>query len=172
MQAGGMGRTGSDYHQTAVARQVGDTVAGMDYNRLQDERTRQVEANSLMDTMRQAGLNLGLNATNSKTAIDTSNKDRQLGAADRIPGILDAKTSLYDQIKGVGDIYQQDAQNRKGNTALNLNSMLQMLQNYSPYGITSSTQTGATTQTQTDPKNLFGKLAGGGLSLASLLLGG
>jgi hypothetical protein len=158
-----MGRTGSDYHQTAVARQVGDTTAGMDYQRLQDERARQVEANSLMDQMRQAGMGLGLNAANSASAIQGSNYDRQLGAAGEVPGAYQATLSPYQTITGIGQQQDADLAAKRGAPGYNLSSLAQLLGMSQGFGTT----TGAVKQ----PSNTFGQIAGGGLGLASLLFG-
>lgn len=165
MQASGLGRTGSDYHQTAVARQVGDTVAGMDYQRLQDERNRQVEANSLIDQMRQAGYGIGLNAQNSASAIQTGNQDRRLGAAGSIPGMVEATYSPYERITDIGRSYDVDRAAKAGVPGSNLSSLMQLLGIASPYGTTSGT--GATQE----PSNRAGQIGGAGLGLASLLFG-
>jgi hypothetical protein len=78
MAAGAKGRYGGDYAQTEVGRTVGDLQAQSRYQQYQDERGRQVEANSLMDAMKQARLGLGLNAANSASGIQAGNEDRAL----------------------------------------------------------------------------------------------
>lgn len=170
MSAGGMGRYGGDFAQTEVARTVGDLEAGQRYQRMNDERTRQVEANSLMDSMRQAGLGLGLNATNSASSIDAANKERQLGAAGAIPGAYQATLDPYKTALDVG--HERDANNaaRLGNKGANLSSLAQIMQMISPYGTQVNTLTGTTngTGTSKEPFN-WAQLAGGGLGGLSLL---
>ena len=163
MVASGMGRTGSDYHQTAVARQVGDTTAGMAYQRLQDERARQVEANSLIDSMRQSGYGIGLNAANSSSAIRTGNQDRRFNANAAIPGAANATMSPYASVLTAGGALDADRANKAGTRGANLSSLMQLLGIASPYGTTSG-------QT-TEPSNRAGGIAGLGLSLGSLLFG-
>jgi len=56
MTASGMGRSGSDFHQSSVAQTVGDTAAAMDYGRYQDERANQMAAISALPGMFDATL--------------------------------------------------------------------------------------------------------------------
>lgn len=168
MSAGGMGRYGGDFAQTEVARTVGDLEAGQRYQRLNDERTRQVEANSLMDSMHQAGLGLGLNATNSASSIDAANKDRQMGAAGAIPGAYQATLDPYKTALDVGHEYDANNAARLGNKGANLSSLAQIMQMISPYGTQIGTQTSTGTGTSKEPFN-WAQLAGGGLGGLSLL---
>lgn len=165
MQASGMGRTGSDYHQAAVGTRVADTVGSMDYQRMQDERARQVEANSLIDQLRQSGMGIGLNAQNSATAVQTGNQDRRFNANAAIPGAADATLSPYASILGAGSTLDANNAAKAGTGGANLSSLMQLLGLASSYGTTSGS--GQTVE----PSNKAGILAGGGLGLASLLFG-
>ena len=165
MQASGIGRTGSDFHQAAVGSRVADTVGAMDYQRLQDERNRQVEANSLIDQMRQAGYGIGLNAQNSASAIQGSNVGRRMDAAGSIPGMVEATYSPYERITNVGRSYDVDRAAKAGVPGSNISSLMQLLGVASPYGTTSGQGM------QQEPGNEAGGWAGAGLGLASLLFG-
>lgn len=156
MVASGMGRTGSDYHQDAVARQVGETGASMDMARLKEEQDRQFQANSLIDSLRQSGWGQALNAANSSTAIQSGNQDRRFNANAAIPGAAQATLAPYGNMLGIGQAYDADAAAKAGTPGSNLSSLLQLLQGYG-------------TQTNTEPSNKAGMLAGGGLGLLSLL---
>lgn len=161
MVASGIGRSGSDYHQSAVARQVGDTTAGMDMARLKEEQDRQFQANSLIDQLRQSGLGIGLNAQNSASAIQAGNQDRRFNANNEIPGAVAATFAPYQQITDIGRAKDVDRVNKNGTAGTNLASLMQILGIASPYGTT----------TTTEPDNKTGGLIGGGLGLASLLFG-
>jgi hypothetical protein len=176
--AGARGRYGGDYAQENVARTVGDTEAQARYQRYNDERSRQVEANSLMDQMRQGGLNIGLNATNSASSIGAANRDRQLTAAAGLPGAVDSLMNPGRAVIGAGQLYEGRSDERNAAPANNLMALLQGLGIATPYGTTatttSGTQTGSTTGTTNgtattkQPSNLISQLLGGGLGLASL----
>lgn len=161
MVASGMGRSGSDYHQTAVARQVGDTTASMDMARLKEEQDRQYQANSLIDQLRQSGMGIGLNAQNSATAIQSGNQDRRFNANAAIPGAAAATLAPYGDMLDVGRAYDVNNAAKAGTKGSNLSSLMQILGLASPYSST----------TTTEPSNKAGGAAGLGLGLASLLFG-
>jgi hypothetical protein len=168
MVASGLGRSGSDYHQTAVARQVGDTVAGMDMQRLAEQEARQMQANQMMDSARQSGLGLGLNAYNSASSIQGANQDRRYNASQAIPGMSEAYMMPGQIMQGVGNAYQADAMAQKGTPGMNLQSLMNILQGTNQF----NTTTGGTTGSAQGPDNTLGMILGGGLGLTSLLTDG
>jgi hypothetical protein len=171
MTASGLGRTGSDFHQTAVADTVGNLEASQRYARLQDQEQRQMAANQQMDAARQAGLGLGLNAQNSATAIDTGNRDLRFNANAAIPAAYQATLDPGKTVAGVGDIFHADKALKNGTGGTNLASLLQILSGTNPFGTVTNAQTGTTTGTNTGPDNTAGGLLGGGLALTSILKG-
>ncbi len=161
MAASGLGRSGSDYHQTAVARQVGDTVAGMDMARLKEEQDRQLQANSLIDQLRQSGYGIGLNAQNSASALQGGNQDRRFAANSAIPGAVAATAAPYQTITGLGRAHDVNNAANAGVPGANLSSLLSILGLAAPYGTTQGT-------TQ-EPSNQAGQWGGGLLGLGSIL---
>jgi hypothetical protein len=173
--AGARGRYGGDYAADNVTRAVGDIEAEARYKRLTDERSRQVEANSLMDQQRQAGLNtslnasnsassidagnldrilsglgLGLNASNSATSIDAANRERQLSAAGQVPAAYDATLKPSQTMVDVGRTKEADLKAKADVKSNNLQALLGVLGAATPYGTSSTTSTGKTTGTSTD----------------------
>lgn len=170
MSAGARGRYGGDFAQTEVARTVGDLEAQQRYQQYQNERDRQVQANQLMDEQRQAGLTTGLNALNSRTAIDASNRDRRMQAITSVPSMYQATLDPWKTIADVGTAYQTDTANRLGAPGKNLSSLAQLLQGLSGYGTNyqTGTQIDNNTSTTKQPTN-WAQILGGGLGLADLL---
>lgn len=163
MAAGANGRYGGDYAQDAVARAVGDVESGYRVNQLNTERDRMMQANSMLDQFRQSGLNLGLNAANSRSSIQSANSDRQLGATQAIPGLYEAAMSPYRSKVEAGRIMDADAQARADVPGNNLAALMQILGASSPYATQTATTKG--------PNNTLSQVLGGGLGLASLLFG-
>lgn len=187
MAAGAKGRYGGDYAQTEVGRTVGDLQAGARLDQYNTERSRQVEANSLMDQMRQAGLGLGLNAANSSTAVQADNRNRQLSAAGGVGEAYDNTLDPYRALEHIGQVRDADALKKAGTGSANLASLAQLLGVANPFssttgttktkgtqdtvntGTQTGTQTGSTTGTAQGPDNTVGEIAGLGLTGASLL---
>lgn len=150
MVASGMGRTGSDYHQTAVADTVGNLEASQRLARLQDQERRQMEAIGAMDTGRLGGMNTALNA------------------AGALPGMAAATLAPGQALQGLGNRITQDALDRRG-----FGQLAQILGLANGLGTTTSSGTNVSTGTGTaeGPDNTLGQILGGGLGLASLLKG-
>ena len=88
MGASAGGRYGSGVHQGNIARELGDMEASQRVNQYMNERANQVQANSLIDQQRQAGLGLSLNAANSASGIDQANQGLRFQGAN-------AQANLY-----------------------------------------------------------------------------
>lgn len=84
MSASGAGRYGSGVHQGNLAREIGDMQATARSNQYNTERGRQVEANSLIDAQRGAGLDRALGAYSTSAGIQGQNADRRIGAANNL----------------------------------------------------------------------------------------
>lgn len=129
MSASGAGRYGSAVHQGNLAREIGDMQATARSNQYNTERGRQVEANSLIDSMRGQGLDRALSAYGTSAGIQGQNADRRIGAANNLFGMgqqgvnnqlasFDRMGTAYDNALrpgqtslDVGQRYQDQAQN-------------------------------------------------------------
>jgi hypothetical protein len=106
MGASASGRYGSGIHQGAVAKQIGDYEAGQRVNQYNTERGNQMNANSMIDSQRMAGLGLGMNA-----AQNQFNAGQQ--GFSNIGSAYEGMKAPAQDIMGVGSMYEDLASRMK-----------------------------------------------------------
>lgn len=112
MGASGAGRYGSAMHQGNIAREIGNYEAGQRVNQYNNERANQMNANSMVDSQRMAGLGLQMSA--AQNAFNAGQQGFQnIGAA------YEGMKAPGQDLLNVGSMYE-DLASRMKNDELRL----------------------------------------------------